>query len=90
VPVDWQSTEASVLTKRLAPFTNGWKRNKKERALNPDLWDRLLKLLPKRKARPTWLRGHSGHAENERADQLAVAALKSPHLEVDTAYERGG
>jgi len=70
--------------------SNGWKRNKKERALNPDLWERLLNLLPKHKVRLTWLRGHAGHAENERADQLAVAALKASDLAIDEIYERGG
>jgi len=70
--------------------SNGWKRNKKERALNPDLWERLLNLLPKHKVQLTWLRGHAGHAENERADELAVAALRSSDLAIDEIYERGG
>jgi len=67
---------------------NGWRRNKKERALNPDLWARLLDLLPKHKVRFEWVRGHDGNEENERADELAVAALRSDDLLSDTEYER--
>jgi ribonuclease HI len=37
----------------------------------------------------TWLRGHSGHDENERADRLAVGALAGPDLAIDEPYERG-
>jgi ribonuclease HI len=71
---------------------NGWMRNKKEEALNPDLWTRLLDLLDRsgHKVRFVWVRGHAGHADNERADRLAVAALSSAGLAIDEGYERGG
>jgi ribonuclease HI len=67
---------------------NGWMRNKKEEALNPDLWGRLLDLLERsgHKVRFVWVRGHSGHDENERADELAVAACSAADLEVDAGY----
>lgn len=67
---------------------NGWMRNRKEEALNPDLWGRLLDLLERsgHKVRFVWVRGHSGHDENERADQLAVAACSGADLEVDSGY----
>lgn len=48
-------------------------RNKKEPALNPDLWDRLLSLLEVHNVEFIWVKGHAGHPENERCDQLAVA-----------------
>ena len=63
---------------------NGWKRNKKEAALNPDLWERLLDLCEKHSVRFTWVNGHAGHPENERCDQLAVAAAAMPGLPDDT------
>jgi len=66
---------------------NRWMRNKKEEALNPDLWARLLDLLPKHKVRFEWVRGHDGNEENERADELAVAALRRPGLAADEVYE---
>lgn len=70
---------------------NGWMRNRKEEALNPDLWRRLLELLERsgHKVRFVWVRGHAGHDENERADRLAVAASRSPELATDEGYERG-
>jgi len=68
---------------------NRWMRNKKEAALNPDLWERLLDLLPKHRVKLDWVRGHAGNHENERADELAVAAIRAPQLAVDEGYERG-
>jgi ribonuclease HI len=62
----------------------GWMRNNKDRALNPDLWERLLRIIDKHKVQFQWVRGHAGHAENERCDQLAVAAAGSANLPEDT------
>ena len=50
---------------------NGWMRNRKEKAVNPDLWERLLELCKIHTVRFEWLRGHAGHSENERCDELA-------------------
>lgn len=61
----------------------GWMRNKKEKAINPDLWERLLNLLVKHKVKFQWIRGHNGHFENERCDQLAVAACMRSDLPED-------
>jgi ribonuclease HI len=57
---------------------NNWKRNKKEMAKNIDLWVRLLDLLEKHDVTMNWVKGHAGHPENERCDELAVAASASP------------
>ncbi|MFM8322257.1 MAG: ribonuclease HI [Chloroflexota bacterium] len=66
---------------------NGWIRNKaKDRAENPDLWGELLDLLAQHSVRFTWVRGHAGFAENERCDQLAVAAAHAPGLPADPGY----
>ena len=53
---------------------NGWMRNKKDPALNPDLWQRLLTQLDRHQVTLIWVKGHAGHPENERCDALAVAA----------------
>ena len=53
--------------------TQGWMRNKKEKALNPDLWETLLDLLDRHEVTFTWVKGHAGHPENERCDELAVS-----------------
>lgn len=51
----------------------GWIKSDKKPALNADLWERLLKLLDTHEVTFTWIKGHAGHAENERCDRLAVA-----------------
>ncbi|MBQ7744202.1 MAG: ribonuclease HI, partial [Ruminococcus sp.] len=55
---------------------NGWMRNKKEPALNPELWEKLLKLCEVHTLEINWVKGHAGHPENERCDRLAVAEAK--------------
>lgn len=55
----------------------GWMRNKKEPALNADLWKKLLELIENHKVELVWVKGHAGHPENERCDALAVEAAKS-------------
>ena len=54
----------------------GWMRNKKEKALNPDLWETLLDLLDVHDVTFQWVKGHAGHPENERCDELAVLESK--------------
>ncbi|MCL1884173.1 MAG: ribonuclease HI [Defluviitaleaceae bacterium] len=56
---------------------NNWMRNKKEAALNADLWEELLAILGKHDVAFHWVKGHSGHPENERCDELATSAIKS-------------
>lgn len=53
---------------------NHWMRNAKEPALNADLWEQLLGLLERHPVTFVWVKGHAGHPENERYDQLAVQA----------------
>lgn len=69
----------------------GWlwnweKKNFKDKA-NVDLWLRYIPLHKKLKPRFTWIKGHAGHPENERCDQLAVAAANSKQLLIDKEYE---
>lgn len=55
----------------------GWKNSKKEKVLNRDLWELLLKLSRRHQVEWIWVRGHAGHPENERCDELARAAIKT-------------
>lgn len=55
----------------------GWKKSNGDPVLNVDLWEKLLPLLKIHRVRFLWIRGHNGHAENERCDQLAVAFAKT-------------
>ena len=54
----------------------GWMRTNKDKALNPDLWEEILRLLKIHQVKLVWVKGHAGHPENERCDQLAVAESK--------------
>ena len=66
---------------------NGWRRNKREHAINPDLWERLLELCEAHEVTFHWVRGHSGNPGNERCDQLATEAATQADLPADELYE---
>lgn len=66
---------------------NGWRRSKREKALNPDLWERLLDLCDQHDVKFVWLRGHAGDPENERCDQLSQQAARQENLPPDPGYE---
>ena len=55
---------------------NNWRKADKKPALNPDLWEKLLNLINEHDVTIEWVKGHAGHPENERCDQLAVAYYK--------------
>lgn len=55
----------------------GWKTASKQPVKNRDLWEPLDELRSKHLLRFHWLRGHAGHPENERCDQLAVEASRA-------------
>lgn len=65
---------------------NGWKTSDKKPVKNRDLWERLLPLLETHKVRFHWVRGHSGHPENERCDVLARTQASRRGLPPDTGY----
>jgi ribonuclease HI len=66
---------------------NHWKRNKREKALNVDLWERLLALCERHQVEFEWVKGHAGLRENERCDRLSMEALKQRNLPIDDGYE---
>ncbi len=68
----------------------GWVKGDGQPALNPDLWGQLLDLLDGMKVTFHWVRGHAGHPENERCDEMAVAAAAGADLPVDTGYRAAG
>jgi ribonuclease HI len=51
---------------------NNWRKKDKKPALNPELWDELLTEIAKHEVTIQWIKGHAGHPENERCDELAV------------------
>lgn len=66
---------------------NGWKRNAREQALNPDLWEELLRLDDLHAIDWIWVRGHSGDDLNERCDRLSTGCARAHADAVDVAYE---
>lgn len=65
----------------------GWRQTKTKPTPNADLWARLLDAASQRQVSWEWVRGHFGHPENERVDQLAQRAAKRKGLPVDEGYE---
>ena len=55
---------------------NGWRTAERSPVKNADLWKRLDAALARHRVRWYWVRGHAGHALNERADQLAREGLE--------------
>ena len=68
-------------------WLDGWVRIGFKKKKNEDLWRRFLKIYPKHKVSFRWVKGHAGHPENERCDELAVSAAQSTPLLVDVEYE---
>ena len=66
----------------------GWMRNQNEPAINVDLWEKMLELCEKHVVGFRWVKGHSGVVENERCDELALAAAKGGSLSIDHGYEQ--
>lgn len=58
---------------------NNWRKKDKKPALNPDLWDTLLSLCEEHTVTFNWIKGHAGHPENERCDEMAVAQSMKFH-----------
>ncbi|WP_174408648.1 ribonuclease HI [Desulfovibrio psychrotolerans] len=84
---DSQYVRNAVEKKWLAGWQrNGWKTAGKQPVKNRDLWERLLPMLAKHAVSFHWVRGHSGHPENERCDALARAQASRPGQPEDTGH----
>jgi ribonuclease HI len=68
---------------------NNWMRTRQDAAENADLWAKLLDLADTHEVEFVWVRGHAGHAENERCDALATGAAAGADLAEDRAYVEG-
>ncbi len=64
----------------------GWTRGKKKPLKNADLWQRLLQATQGHDITWQWVRGHTGHPENERCDELAVSAASRQNNPPDEGY----
>ncbi len=73
------TTDSQYVMKGMMEWLPGWKKRNwltagKKPVKNVDLWQRMEKAAASHKLDWVWVRGHQGHVENERADQLAVTA----------------
>jgi len=65
----------------------GWVKKAFAGKKNKDLWLRFLQSYKIHQVKFTWVKGHAGHAENERCDELAVIASKGKDLKIDSVFE---
>lgn len=65
----------------------GWEKKNFKDKKNPDLWMRFLNVYRKHKIKFIWVKGHHTNKENNRCDELAVAAAQEKHLKTDAGYE---
>lgn len=70
------TTDSNYVVKGMSEWIKGWIRNnwrnsQKKEVLNRDLWERLLKAADGHDVQWCWIKGHNGHRENERCDELA-------------------
>ncbi len=76
------TTDSQYLVKGMTQWLagwqkNGWKNSKKEPVVNRDLWEALVEAVKQHQVSWQWVRGHDGHAENERCDALARQAIST-------------
>ncbi|MTI21660.1 ribonuclease HI [Fulvivirga sp. RKSG066] len=64
-----------------------WQKKNFAKKANVDLWKSFIPLYNKHNIKFKWVKGHAGIPENERCDQLAVAAAESGDLKIDEGYE---
>jgi len=74
------TTDSQYLVKGMTEWMKGWQKrgwinSKREPVVNRDLWERLNELVKIHTVEWRWVRGHDGHAENERCDELARGAI---------------
>ena len=74
------TTDSQYLVKGMKEWISGWIRkgwlnSKKEPVMNRDLWEKLNQLASVHEIEWKWVRGHAGHSENERCDELARSAI---------------
>jgi ribonuclease HI len=65
----------------------GWEKKYFKDKKNSDLWMRFLRVFRKHQVKFVWVKGHAVNKENNRCDELAVAAALGGNLKIDSGYE---
>lgn len=89
IPVTVYSDSKYVVDAVEKGWVFGWQKKGFSGKANGDLWARFLRVYSKHKVKFVWIRGHAGHPENERCDELAVQSALSPNLLIDEGFESG-
>lgn len=87
-PVHIFSDSKYVIDAITKKWVFGWEKKNFKGKKNEDLWKRYLKLHPKFDLHYHWVKGHNGHPENERCDQLAFNIADGNDLQVDEYFEK--
>jgi ribonuclease HI len=87
IPVQIYSDSKYVVDAIEKGWLWGWQKKGFKDKKNPDLWLRYIPLHLKYRPKFIWVKGHAGNPENERCDQLAVAAAEGFDLKPDQGYE---
>ncbi|MFT6865328.1 MAG: ribonuclease HI [Cyclobacteriaceae bacterium] len=69
-------------------WLKGWVVKNFKGKKNADLWKQYLEAAKNQKVKFHWIKGHAGHVENERCDQLAVMASEGYDLQIDEVFEQ--
>lgn len=88
IPVTVYSDSKYVVEAVKQGWLWGWEKKDFKNKANPDLWKRYIPLHKKYQPTFVWVKGHAGHLENERCDQLAVSAAEGYDLLIDEGYEQ--
>jgi ribonuclease HI len=86
-PIEVYSDSRYVIDAITKGWVFGWRNKGFKGKKNADLWLRYLELHPQFNVSFHWVKGHNGHPENERCDQLAVKAAETPPHQIDTVFE---
>jgi ribonuclease HI len=87
IPVKIYSDSKYVVDAINLRWVISWKRSGFKNKANVDLWERLLRSYNAKNHQFIWVKGHASNIENNRCDELAVAASRLPGLPVDHGYE---
>lgn len=86
-PVEVYSDSKYVIDAVTKGWARAWQRKGFKGKKNPDLWSEFLSIEHKFQIKWHWIKGHNGHTENERCDQLAVFAAENKSKGIDVFYE---